>query len=49
MNSQFIRLTRALSGPLLVDPAFGARGASLLAQGGLRYLTATLHRDIAAA
>ncbi len=48
MTTEFIRLTRALSGPLLVDPAFGARAASLLAHGGVRYLMASLHRDLQA-
>lgn len=48
MTTQFIRLTRALSGPLLIDPAFGARAASLLMHGGVRYLFASLHRDFEA-
>ena len=48
MTSQFVRLTRALSGPLLIDPAFGARAASLLMHGGVRYLLASLHRDLQA-
>jgi signal peptide peptidase SppA len=34
---------------LLVDPAFGARAASLLAHGGVRYLLASLHHDLQAA
>lgn len=48
MTTEFIRLTRALSGPLLIDPAFGARAAALLAHGGVRYLMASLHRDLEA-
>lgn len=48
MTTQFIRLTQALAGPLLVDPGFGARAASLLAHGGVRYLAASLHRDVKA-
>ena len=48
MTTQFIRLTRALSGPLLIDPAFGMRAASLLAHGGIRYLMASLHHDLQA-
>ena len=49
MTTEFIRLTRALSGPLLIDPAFGARAASLLAHGGVRYLLASLHHGLQAA
>ena len=48
MTTEFIRLTRALSGPLLIDPAFGARAVSLLAHGGIRYLMASLHHDLRA-